>query len=71
MSANPLEEVSFPIMSPKCFDFFLDILHFIKEFGPCLYESITQFLQIGQLQIYDANLPFQHIPNGLYWIEIW
>lgn len=34
-------------------------------------DSPTQLLQIGWLHIHDTNLPLHHIPNLLYWIEIW
>ncbi len=44
---------------------------FLRDFGPYWYDSITQLLQICRLHIHDANLPFQHIPKVLYWIEIW
>ncbi len=43
---------------------------FLRDFGPYWHDSITQFLQICQLHIHDANLPFHHIPKMLYWIEI-
>ncbi len=39
---------------------------FLRDFGPYWHDSITQLLQI-----YDVNLPFHHIPKVLYWIEIW
>ncbi len=43
---------------------------FLRDFGPYWHDSITQLLQICRLHIHDANLPFHHIPNVLYWIEI-
>ncbi len=36
---------------------------FIKDFGPYWHGSITQLLQICQLHIHDANLPFYHHPK--------
>ncbi len=44
---------------------------FLRDFGPYWHDSITQLLQICRLHIHDVNLPFQHIPKILYWIEIW
>ena len=35
---------------------------------PCWHDCITQPLQICQIQIHAANLPFCHIPKG--WIQI-
>ncbi len=39
---------------------------FLRDFGPYWHDSITQLLQICQLHIHDANLPFHHIPKVLY-----
>ncbi len=44
---------------------------FLRDFGPYWHDSITQLLQICQLHIHDANLPFNQIPKVLYWTEIW
>ncbi len=44
---------------------------FLRDFGSYWHDSITQFLQICRLHIHDVNLSFHHIPNVLYWIEIW
>ncbi len=44
---------------------------FLRDFGPYWHDSIMQLLQICRLHIHDVNLPFHHIPNVLYWIEIW
>lgn len=35
-----------------------------------VHVDITQLLQICLVHIYDADLPFHHIPEVLYWIEI-
>ncbi|AWO96124.1 Kinesin-like protein, partial [Scophthalmus maximus] len=37
---------------------------FLRDFGPYRHDSITQLLQICRLHIYDANLPFHHIPKA-------
>lgn len=44
---------------------------FLKDFGPYWHDSITQFLQISRLHIYDANLLFHLIPKVLCCVEIW
>ncbi len=44
---------------------------FLWDFGPYWHDRITQLPHICRLHIYDANLPFHHIPMVLYWIEIW
>ncbi len=36
---------------------------FLRDFGPYWHDSITQLLQICRQHIYDANLPFHHIPK--------
>lgn len=36
-----------------------------------ILDSITQWLQVCQLHIYDVNLPFHHILKVRYWIELW
>ncbi len=44
---------------------------FLRDFGPYWHDCIMQLLQICWLHIHDVNLLFHHIPNTLYWIEIW
>lgn len=43
---------------------------FLRDLVPFWHESITQLLQICRLHIYNANLPFYHIPKVLYWFAI-
>lgn len=48
------------------------ILHIIdsrSNLGPYWHYSIPQFLQIYWLHIHD--IPLHHIPQLLYWTEIW
>lgn len=35
-----------------------------------LTQMLTQFLEIGQVQVNAANLPFYHIPKVFKWIQI-
>ena len=65
-----------PFCLQNCFNYSRHTLNkvletFLGDFAPCWHDSITQLLQICWLHIYDANLPFHHIPKVLCWIEIW
>ncbi len=50
------------------FRYFLFIYFFCcRKSGLCWDGSMIQLLQIYELHIHDVNLPFLHIPKGLFW----